>query len=365
MRPNLAGRALVAAGIAMSTAILPALASSALSPAVAMADESLEALEREARGIRDQLSAAEGAYIGAVQQQEEATAAMGGAREELESVQSQLDEHQRKLSTLVKAQYTNSVNNARMIHMITSSENFADITETMDYLQEIENKKVTSTNQIRDLRDAHSDAVRNLEETARAAQEAAERAKHDQEAFQTQLNEMRPRINALLGEVKARLNGSAGSAQLEEAMSFLQNIDGITETQEAIVRSAYRTGYSGYGLCENWAERVYRNAGVGIKSHMSAYDAYCDYLVSESQDDIPPGALVYGSGSSAAFSHVGVCVFNGGGGPDSIYVMDNEGSRNGQAVTLTEWLKWQTAVSYNNGRSGWFGWGLPEGVDIR
>lgn len=365
MRFDLLGRACLTTGVALSMSALPLLSPAALLPTQAMAEESLENLEHEARGIRDRLSEAENAYIGAVQRQEEAVAAMDGARAELDEVQSQLDEHQRKLSTLVKAQYTSSVNNSRMLTMITSSDSFAGITQAMDYLQEIENKKVNSTNQIRDLRDAHADAVRNLEETEREARETAEQAQRDQEAFQSQLNDLRPRINELLGEVKARLNGTAGSAQLEEAMSFLQNIEGITETQADIVRSAYRTGYSGYGLCENWAERVYRNAGIGFQSHSSAYTSFCDYCVSDSQDDIPCGALVWGSGTSSPFSHIGICVFNGGGGPDTIYVMDNEGSRSGKAVTLPEWLKWQTATSSNNGQRGWFGWGYPDGTDIR
>ena len=33
-------------------------------------------------------------------------------------------------------------------------------------------------------------------------------------------------------------------------------------------------------------------------------------------------------------------------------------------LVLTEWLKWQTATSWNNGRTGWFGWGYPEGTDL-
>lgn len=335
-------------------------------PSVALAEPapgSLEALEGEARELRDKINGAKDAYIGAVQRHEEAAAAVGTAREELGGIEEQLTEQQRTLSTLVKTQYTSSVDMG-MLTILTSSETFSGLSEALDCLKEIESKKVSATNQIKELHNTQSEAVTALEQAMTEADESARQAEEDQARFQDELDGLRPRINDLMGEVKARLNGSTGSAQLQEAMSFLENIDGISETQSAIVRSAYGTGYAGWSRCEAWAEAVYRNAGFRMNSYGSAYTDYEDNCVSEDWNTCPAGALVYASGSSGPYSHVGICVLNGGGGPDTIWVMDNEGSRSGKALTLTEWLKWQTAVSWNNGRTGWFGWGHPDGVSL-
>lgn len=331
-------------------------------PSVAYADE-LEDLENEIRDIRDRLSEAQSTYIDSLRIQEESERQVGEEQAKLDDIQGRLDSQQDSLSSIIRMQYTYGADSS-MLAVITSSDNLTEITETMDYLRGMENKKLATTNQVLDLRNAQADVLSALEHDKEEAQRAAEEAEANQRSLETELDDLRPRINDLMGEVKARLNGSSGSAQLQEAMSFLENIDGISETQAAIVRSAYRTGYAGGSRCEAWAENVYRNAGIPINSYTSAYTDYADNFVSDSKDDAVVGALMYGSGTSGPYSHVGICVFNGGGGPDTIYVMDNEGSRSGKAVTLTEWLKWQTATSWNNGRSGWFGWGYPDGADL-
>ena len=331
-------------------------------PSVARADE-LEDLEHEVRDIRDRLSEAQGTYIESLRVQEESARQVEEERAKLDEIQGQLNTQQEALSSIIKMQYAYG-SDTTMLTVLTSSESLSAMTETMDYLKGMENKKLTTTNQVLDLRNAQAETLANLEHDEQAAKEAAEKAESDQRELEARLDEMRPRINDLMGTIKARLNGSTGSAQLQEAMSFLENIDGINETQSAIVRSAYRTGYSGYGRCEAWAEAVYRNAGMYIGMYSSAYTDYADNFVSDDYNTMAAGALCFGSGTSGPYSHVGVCIMNGGGGADTIWVMDNEGSRSGKAVTLTEWLKWQTATSWNNGRTGWFGWGYPEGTDL-
>lgn len=332
------------------------------SPSVAYADE-LEDLEHEMREVRDRISEAQGTYLDSLRIQEESARQVEDERAKLSEIEGQLSVRQQSLSTVIKAEYAYNMDRS-FLSVLTSADSLTDITETMDYLRGMENKKLSATNQVRDLRDEQAELIATLEHDEQEAVKAAEKAQADQQELEGRLEEMRPRINELMGEVKARLNGNAGSAQLQEAMSFLENIDGINETQAAIVRSAYRTGYAGYGRCEAWAEAVYRNAGQRISSYGSAYTDYADNCRSTSQNDVPVGALMYGSGTSGPYSHVGICIFNGGGGADTIYVMDNEGSRQGKAVTLTEWLKWQTAVSWNNGQTGWFGWGHPDGVSL-
>lgn len=349
--------------VALLCALVPmATFGQAAMPAVAAADE-LEDLEHEVREVRDKISECQATRIESIRVQEEAERTLEEERAKLDEIQARLDAQQESLSQIVKMQYTMG-DGTRMLDMITSSESFASLSESMDYLNGIETKKLNATAQVLELRDAQQDVLDQLEEDERAAREAAERADADEQAMRDRLEEMRPRINELLGEVKARLSGSTGNAQLQEALSFLENVEGISDTQAALVRSAYHTGYAGWKRCEAWVEYVYHNAGVSMGGYGSAYSDYEDNFVSDDWNTMPAGALAFGSGSSGPYSHVGICVFNGGGGPDTIYVMDNEGSRNSKAVTLTEWLKWQTTVSWNNGRSGWFGWGYPDGANL-
>lgn len=333
-----------------------------VSPAVARAGE-LEEIEEKVRGIREQISECQQTRIDSLRTQEESQRELEGEREKLDEVQGQLEKQQADLAKIIKIQYTTG-SNARMMDMITSTESFSDLTECMEYIDGMENKKLNATARARELRDAQRDVIAKIEEDERLAKEAEERADKDEEALRAKLKEMRPEIDKLLADIKAKLSSKTGNAQLEEAMDFLENIEGINDTQAALVKSAYHTGYAGYQRCEAWAEMVYRNAGVDIGMYGSAYLDYADNCVSSDWDTMPCGSLAFGSGTSVPFSHVGICVFNGGGGPDTIYVMDNEGSRQGKAVTLTEWLKWQTATSSNNGKSGWFGWGYPDGAGI-
>lgn len=355
---------LLVAAIATSVAMAPCagVASGMIAPTIAVADE-LEDLVNEVSDVRRQLEETKSAYLEAVRQQAEAASAADVARGELSSIQERLDGHQSELARVVKAQYKTS-SDMRLLNLITSSESMVGLTESMDYLGHVEDKKVISASAVLDLRNEQAEAVRLLEETEASANEAASAAEARQSELEARKEELRPRIDSLMGEVKARLNGSAGNTQLEEALSFLEGVQGIGETQADIVRCAYSTGYAGYSMCEAWAERVYYRAGVPMGNFGSAYSAYSAYFISDDWDEMPVGALCFGSGTSGPYSHVGICVFNGGGGADTIYVMDNEGSRQGKAVTLTEWLKWQTAVSWNNGQVGWFGWGYPEGADL-
>lgn len=348
---------LLCVAVPLSGAIL------ATTPSVAMADE-LEDLEREVREVRDRISECQATRMDSIRVQEESARRVEEERARLDEVEGRLDDQQAALSKIIKMQYTTGTDDSQFLAMMTSAKSFSGMAEAMDYLRGMQNKKLKTTTQVMELRDAQEDLVRKIEDDDRQAREDAEHAESEQREFERRLDEMRPRIDSLLGEVKARLNGSSGSAQLEEAMSFLENIDGINETQAALVRSAYRTGYAGWSRCEAWVEAVYANAGHPMGSYMSAYSDYADNCVSDDQNSAPAGSLMFASGSSVPYSHVGICVFNGGGGPDTIYVLDNEGSRSGKAITLTEWLKWQTAVSSNNGRSGWFGWGHPDGVDL-
>lgn len=331
-----------------------------LEPTVAYADEMSDLL-KEATDIKEQLSQAKDDYLAAVQQQEEAAGQVHLAKQELEKIQGHLDDTQGELATVVRAQYKTSVDFGVM-DLVVASEDLQGLTEALDYLDHVEGRKTLATMSVKELRDAQADAVASLEDAERAAKQAADTATQRQHDLESRQEELRPRIDALMGDVRAKMADTSGDSQFSEVMSFIENFQSLTDTQLAIVRSAYKTGYAGYFYCEAWVEYAYENADVPIDAFACAYDCYDAYLVSEDYD-VPVGALVWCSGGSPEYSHVGICVFNGGTGKDSVYIMDNEASRAHKAIPLTEWEKC-SATSIHNGKNGWFGWGYPTGVKL-
>lgn len=133
----------------------------------------------------------------------------------------------------------------------------------------------------------------------------------------------------------------------------------VTETMQKVVDEVKRQAGSGYDNgCQGWVSTVWESAtgktamrsesGIG-----SAYDAWLKWGVSESQDNIPPGAMVYGSGAGymgSLYGHVAVYIGNG-------QVADQGGIQ-----TLESWIGWQTANCH--GTTGWFGWGWQNGDDL-
>ena len=108
------------------------------------------------------------------------------------------------------------------------------------------------------------------------------------------------------------------------------------------------------GECEKWAEIVWQNAtGIPRENQIGAYQAWRNFGVSDSRDNIPVGAMVYGSGlgdAGAEYGHVGIYAGDG-------IVVDEAGEE-----TLDEWLSWQTANCH--GTVGYLGWGWQNNVDL-
>ena len=132
----------------------------------------------------------------------------------------------------------------------------------------------------------------------------------------------------------------------------------VTEVMKAVAELAKKKAGGGYdGLCEAWAEGIWSDAtDRGAPYQESAYSAWKAYGVSTSKTNIPPGAMVFGSGwpyyddGSNPYGHVGVYVGNG-------QVADQ-----GKVWDLEEWINQQVAPC--NGSTGWFGWGWMGGVDL-
>lgn len=109
-------------------------------------------------------------------------------------------------------------------------------------------------------------------------------------------------------------------------------------------------------MCAAWVTGVYQAAGAPVIPMGNAIDMYNAFASTgnSSQDNIPPGAIVCGSGSGymgELYGHVGVYIGDG-------MVANNLGYFSVQ--TLAEWCSWQTANC--QGHVGWIGWVYPGGV---
>lgn len=133
----------------------------------------------------------------------------------------------------------------------------------------------------------------------------------------------------------------------------------VTEEMERIVNVA--TSNTGTypctpGYCAAWVTGVYQAANASVIPSGNAIDMWNNYsdTGSTSMNNIPPGAIVCGSGEGSAgalFGHVGIYLGNG-------MVASNVGSH--QIETLESWCSWQTANC--QGHVGWIGWVYPGGV---
>lgn len=109
-------------------------------------------------------------------------------------------------------------------------------------------------------------------------------------------------------------------------------------------------------MCAAWVTGVYQAAGASVVPWGDAIDMWNTYQLtgSTSMENIPPGAIVCGSGSGsmgAIYGHVGIYIGDG-------LVANN---KNGFEIeTLSEWCSWQDAMC--QGHVGWIGWIFPGGV---
>ena len=186
--------------------------------------------------------------------------------------------------------------------------------------------------------------------------------------YQTEMNSLKGKIESALSSAKSvKLEASSFSgAPSSTATTKPENSGTSTSTNTGVVTDAQQHiadvasvssggGYDGY--CEAWAEVTWQNAtGIQRQNQVSAYDAWKNFGVSTSRDNIPVGAMVYGSGSDTVggnnnpYGHVGIYLGNG-------QVADQGG-----VVSMDTWLSWQTANC--DGHVGYIGWGWQNGVDL-
>lgn len=106
--------------------------------------------------------------------------------------------------------------------------------------------------------------------------------------------------------------------------------------------------------CAAWVSGVYEASGLPYigGNAIDMWNKYKD-TGSTSKNNIPPGAVVCGSGSGSAgaqYGHVGIYIGDG-------LIAQNIGRHD--ICSIDEWCRQQTATC--QGKSGWFGWVYPYG----
>ena len=112
-------------------------------------------------------------------------------------------------------------------------------------------------------------------------------------------------------------------------------------------------------MCAAWVTGVYQAAEAPEIPYGNAIDMWNTYqnTGNTSMENIPPGAIVCGSGSGAMgalYGHVGIYIGNG-------LVANNIGRFS--IETVQDWASWQTATC--QGHTGWIGWVYPGGVPTK
>ncbi|MBR3326560.1 MAG: hypothetical protein IKG22_04490 [Atopobiaceae bacterium] len=133
-----------------------------------------------------------------------------------------------------------------------------------------------------------------------------------------------------------------------EASSTPQSLAKANAEQRKIVSSALATPSPGGGLCADWVERVYKNAGYGM-FWGNADDLYYAYCHKSSLGDLKVGMIVAVSTHphtymGSIYGHVGVYVGDG-------WIMDNVGYI--RKMSLSSWLEYYGASV--TPKWGWLG----------
>lgn len=310
-------------------------------PAPAYATELTDVLN-QANDLRNQISTQQDEYYKAVAELEQ-------VNKDIDDANKTLDGYRGELSQIVNNEYTGK--DAESAASVVSGDSTVDsVVSAMTYYGKMRSDRQTAIKGV-------ADAKRQKEEAQAQLKSRQDEAQRQLDSLNSKLEELQPTIQSLSSQLASQMASAGKSEQASMTLNFLSNVSGMTDKQVKVVRQAYRQGYAGGSLCEAWVTDVLQNAGVRSYGYGSAYEDYAHEYISSDKSTIPAGALLFGSGTSVPYSHVGIALTSSHTKDGSdVLVLDNEGSRR-VAVTLPEWLKWQTAVSSHNGRSGWFGWG--------
>lgn len=329
----------------------------------AFADESSDpnALMDQVRNVRSQIDESQTKYLSAVQESAQYQAQLDEAQNELTNIQNELADKQAFLGTICKTEYRDPIAKT-MLDALLSSTSFGDVIQKIEYANKLMQQRADAAASIAKLESDQLDKMSDIQTKKDASDQAAKEATESENSWKAKLNDMRPQLEQIRSAYLATMNGKAGNSQLESAINYLQDVDGMTDIQQRILRAAYSTPYCGSNYCEKWVMNVYRNAGIQMGMYATAWDDYCALNVSNDVDAAPVGALAYSSGTGIYAGHVGIVVAAGTGNKDAL-ILDNEGSRTMKAVTVKEWESWMRP-SPNNGKNGMFGWGYPRSITI-
>lgn len=318
------------------------------------------------KSIRASLDGSKSEYLSAVQRTSELQAQSEELSAHLEEIRAQIADKRQDLANMLVQEYKSPTTQS-FISAISEAGSLEEALRQFEYAALMAQSRSAAIAEVQALVRQANESMEEIEMKVREAMSASEEAEAAQSSWDEQLAELRPQVRALREKYWEEAASTSGSAQLEAAIAYLEDIDGVTDVQLALLRSAYKTGYAGADRCERWTENVYRNAGVVIGNYAGAAQDAQANMRSDDLDVIPVGALVFGSGSGSdmgrRYGHVGICVASGTGNGDAL-IIDNEGSKDKKAVRLDEWSEWQVSTSWVSGKQGAFGWGYPDSIKL-
>ena len=140
------------------------------------------------------------------------------------------------------------------------------------------------------------------------------------------------------------------------AHTFKEYIQGVNQAAQQAIGEERAKYPCTPDMCAQWVTGIYQAAGAPTIPYGNAIDMWNNYknTGNTSMENIPPGAIVCGSGygsMGSIYGHVGIYLGNG-------MVANNRGYFS--VESLEEWCSWQTATC--QGHTGWIGWVFPGGV---
>lgn len=329
-------------------------------PSVSYADET-EDLLNQVSTLRDQIDAAQSDYLTALQESEQYASQLTEAEAALDDIEAQLTEKRNELAELCVSEYRDPVART-IINAFVSSDSLSEVIERIEYGNKLMDQRADAAAEIEELEQEAIATRDEIAEKKASSDTAAAEAEQRKSDFEAQLEAMRPQLEEIRGAYLSTVASKSGNDQLESAIAYLEDVDGLTDIQSRILHAAYTTPYAGSNYCERWVRLVYQNAGISVNQYPTAYADYKANAKSTDIDVAPVGALAFSSGSGVSAAHVGIVVAAGTGNDDAL-IIDNEGSRTKTAVSVAEWESWMHP-NPQTGLTGFYAWGYPSSITL-
>lgn len=263
--------------------------------------------------------------------------------------------------------YQNEIHNLSSVWQGPSYDNLTNVGESfVSEGEEIISKEMTAFAEACTLYEQYELAKENLRKAEQHYNNAT--TDHEKNEYSNNISNYKQELERLKNEINSELEiASSGTI---DATSFSGNVStsygstntySSTETNEKMQNvadtAAQRSGGGYDNMCEEWAEKTWEKAtGIDRELQPDAYTAWEKYGVSTDKDNIPKGAMVYGSGwpteggNNNPYGHV------------AIYIGDGKVADQGGVQDLDEWASKQYANCH--GHQGYIGWGWQNGVDL-